>query len=83
MTAVDWLIEQMQNGNFNSTHTKGRWNITYPADMGSPLEIAKAMEKQQIIQSYYAAVVDTEMIHEHKKFIYEGPEQYYNQTYKK
>jgi hypothetical protein len=46
-------------------------------------EQAKAMEKEQIIQSYYAAVVDTEMIHEHKKFIYEGPEQYYNETYKK
>jgi hypothetical protein len=41
------------------------------------------MEKEQIIQSYYAAVVDTEMIHEHKKFIYEGPEQYYNETYNK
>jgi hypothetical protein len=47
------------------------------------VESAKEMEKEQIIQSYYAAVVDTEMIHEHKKFIYEGPEQYYNETYKK
>ena len=52
MTAVEWLIEQMKNGNFNSTHTKGRWSITYPADMGSPLEIAKQMEKMQIIEAY-------------------------------
>jgi hypothetical protein len=66
-TAVEWLQER-----FYFTDTVAKL-----------FEQAKEMEKEQIIQSYYAAVVDTEMIHEHKKFIYEGPEQYYNETYKK
>ena len=73
LTAVDWLVHQL------NTRKKPLDN----SQIDMLFEEAKAMEKEQIIQSYYAAVVDTEMIHEHKKFIYEGPEQYYNETYKK
>jgi hypothetical protein len=73
MTAVEWLIEQMQNGNFNSTHTKERWSITYPADMGSPLEIAKQMEKEQIMNAFDSGL----------EYDYDESETYYNETYKK
>jgi hypothetical protein len=72
MTAVEWLQEK-----YNSRQ------VYEESIFDEEFEQAKKMEKDQIIQSYYAAVVDTEMIHEHKKFIYEGPEQYYNETYKK
>jgi hypothetical protein len=72
-TAVEWLIHQLY------TRQKPLDN----RQIDELFEQAKAMEKEQIIQSYYAAVVDTEMIHEHKKFIYEGPEQYYNENYNK
>jgi hypothetical protein len=71
-TAVEWLQEK-----YNSRQ------VYEESIFDEEFEQAKAMEKEQIIQSYYAAVVDTEMIHEHKKFIYEGPEQYYNETYNK
>ena len=73
MTAVEWLIEQMENGNFNSTNTKGRWNITYPADMGSPLEIAKAMEKEQIMNAFNSGL----------EYDYDESETYYNKTFNK
>ncbi len=77
MTAVEWLIQQMKNGNFNSSYTKGRWNITYPANMGSPLEVAKQMEKQQIIDAYHAA------INLEYSLDMQSPIEYYNETYKK
>jgi hypothetical protein len=51
LTAVEWLIEQMKNGSFESWHTKNKWNISYHAQEKT-LEIAKAMEKSQIEASY-------------------------------
>jgi hypothetical protein len=82
MTAVDFLVSQIINKHRMAVliNNNNDVKLDIPKDV---IEVAKAMEKEQIIQSYYAAVVDTEMIHEHKKFIYEGPEQYYNETYKK
>jgi len=79
MTAVEWLIEQMKNGNFNSTYTKGRWNITYPAEMGSPLEIAKKMEKENIKEAYISAC------NRLMPYGYYGDsaEKYYNEKYNK
>lgn len=81
-TAVDFLVQQIINKHRMAVliNNNNEVKLDIPKDV---IEVAKAMEKEQIIQSYYAAVVDTEMIHEHKKFIYEGPEQYYNETYKK
>ena len=48
-TAVEWLIEQMKNGNFESWHTKNKWNTSYHAQENT-LEIAKQMEKEQLEQ---------------------------------
>ena len=42
-TAVEYLIEQMKNGNFESWHTKNKWNISYHAQEKT-LEIAKAVD---------------------------------------
>jgi hypothetical protein len=77
MTAVEWLIEQMKNGNFESWHTKNKWNISYHAQEKT-LEIAKAMEKEQIKNAYWNGTTDME-----KEDALLMAEDYFNEYYKK
>ena len=77
MTAVEWLIEQMKNGNFESWHTKNKWNISYHAQEKT-LEIAKAMEKEQIKNAYWNGTTDME-----KDDALLMAEDYFNEYYKK
>ena len=72
-TAVEYLIEQMKNGNFESYKTKNKWIINYQAGEPNPLQLAKAMEEQQITDAFDAGTVDNNLI---------GNE-YYKETYKK
>lgn len=75
-TAVEWLIEQMKNGSFESWHTKKKWNVNYHAQEKT-LEIAKAMEKEQIMKAVYDGMgtnFDPNM---------GRAEEYYTETYNK
>jgi len=85
LTAVEWLIEQMKNGSFESWHTKNKWNISYHAQEKT-LEIAKAMEKEQIVNADLNATIRTAKgfnADVYVRRVKELAEQYYNQTYNK
>ena len=75
-TAVEWLIEQMKNGNFESWHTKNKWNTSYHAQEKT-LEIAKAMEKEQIKDAYWNGTM-----HISKEEALSDAEKFYNEYYK-
>ena len=70
-TAVDWLVEQYEQ----------EFNTTMSIIMEKQIHQAKEMEKQQIIESYYAgtAQFDNSAPIVNPK----TPEQYYNETYEK
>lgn len=70
-TAVDWLVEQYEQ----------EFNTTMSIIMEKQIQQAKEMEKQQIIESYYAgtAQFDNSAPIVNPK----TPEQYYNETYGK
>ena len=76
-TAIEYLIEQMENGNFESWHTKNKWNTSYHA-REKTLEIAKAMEKEQIKEAYWNGTSDME-----KADALLMAEDYFNEYYKK
>jgi hypothetical protein len=67
-TAVQWLFEQIQNGNITSEETACGYFVMIDNDC---LNKAKAMEKEQIIEAYCKG--DDNI----------GAEQYYNETYNK
>ena len=71
-TAVDWLAEQI---------TTVKWKMSDVTDRNSIIEQAKAMEKEQIIQTYHKAALNE------ATYIVAGTshisaEQYYNETFK-
>ena len=66
-TAVEWLFEQIQNGNITSEKTDCGYFVMINNDC---LNKAIAMEKEQIIKAYY----------EGTDIRYDG-EQYYKETY--
>ena len=70
-TAVDWLVEQYEQ----------EFNTTMSIIMEKQIQQAKEMEKQQIIESYYAgtAQFDNAAPIVNPK----TPETYYNETYGK
>jgi hypothetical protein len=79
-TAVEWLIEQMRNGNLESYHKKKGWNISHSANIINPLEQAKAMEKEQIINAHIEGqrVFDD---YKHTQWTTDQAEKYYNETH--
>jgi hypothetical protein len=82
MTAVEWLIEQMKNGNFESWHTKNKWNISYHAQEKT-LEIAKAMEKEQIEEAFSIGEMNNDSHHYTGRKIHQDQTDYFNKTYSK
>ena len=64
-TAVEWLVEKLDQ------------NFDYVAD--TIIEQAKAMEKEQIIESYCIGCAD--ITKDNNIFPRETSEQYYNETY--
>lgn len=77
-TAVEWLIEQMKNGNLESWHTKNTWNISFHT-REPILEIAKQMEKEQI-QRAFSDGQETPI--NHPTLPHYSREEYYNEIYK-
>ena len=75
-TAVEWLIEQMRNGNLESYHKKKGWNISHSANIINPLEQAKAMEKEQIKNSFNDGYCKGD-----EELSWNDIEKYYNKTY--
>jgi hypothetical protein len=71
-TAVQWLVEKLNlkygNDDFIITHI-------------NEIEQAKAMEKENMIQSMGIAFIDALKIQEGKKSLYKDWEHYYNETY--
>jgi hypothetical protein len=82
LTAVEWLIEQMKNGSFESWHTKNKWNISYHAQEKT-LEIAKAMEKEQIIKAFTKGELIAEDYFDNSQSYNATGKRYYNETYNK
>ena len=84
-TAVDWLIEQMKNGNLESYHKKKGWNISHPANIINPLQIAKHMEQEQIRDAYFTAsgYNTFDMPEEKINSAYNAAQEYYKKTYNK
>lgn len=76
-TAVEWLFEQIGNGNITSEKTDCGYLITINNDC---YEQAKAMEKEQIITAWRNG--DNDSIYNFKE-LDELAEQYYNETYDK
>ena len=70
-TAVEWLAEQI---------TTLKWKMSDITDRNSMIEQAKAMEKEQIIESY--CVGCAEIIKDNSIFPRETSEKYYNETFK-
>jgi hypothetical protein len=72
-TAVEWLVEKLtnrQNGVFDG----------FPImSLDEIYEQAKAMEKEQIIDSFRNGLDD---FYDKDTFYYENGEKYYNETYK-
>jgi hypothetical protein len=67
MTAVQWLVEQMDKNTWYDENGNSQVNIQF-----DDFEQAKEMEKQQIIDAYKFGITDEYVI---------GAEQYYKQTY--
>ncbi len=67
-TAIDYLMKQIGEGKIQSTYTKCGYLIEIHDDV---LEIAKEMEKNQIIQAFDIGTIDVDII---------GKE-YYNKIY--
>ena len=67
-TAVDWLVSQLNKEGFAQVVTD------------EEIEQAKAMEKEQIIESY--CVGCAEIIKDNSIFPRETSEKYYNETFK-
>ena len=76
-TAVEWLKEQLECfGNKHELHMS--W-----ATVDELVEQAKQMEKEQIMLANGAGYKDGIMYSNGEQWLYESPEQYYNETYKK
>ena len=70
-TAVEWLIQE---------HFGGIENCT--PDFRNKIEQAKEMEKEQIMLASGAGYKDGILYANGEQWLYESPEQYYNETYK-
>ena len=68
-TAVEWLFEQIKNGNITSEKTDCGYLVMVNDNC---LEQAKAMEKDQIVNAWMATDNELQRI---------AAEQYYNETY--
>jgi hypothetical protein len=72
-TAIDWLIEQIKNDQFNKVKTNLEWSEIFKQ--------AKELEKEQIMNAYGVKTFRTIKM---GLDVYEqiNGEQYYNETYK-
>lgn len=70
MTAVEWLVEQIENGKIEIIYSDKIHSIKCLPDF---VKQALEMEKQQIIKAYHKGYIC---------YSYE-PKKYYNETYKK
>jgi hypothetical protein len=75
-TAVEWLVEKLKNDSYQIIFGKTFASIEL-------IEQAKAMEKEQIMQSYSDGVFDGGTSDEFYENTKESGEQYYNETYNK
>jgi hypothetical protein len=76
-TAVEWLVDQLDEQVFRIDHVERRINISISfEDMMTLKKEAKEMEKEHIINANRDGV---DMVVDNKKFI--TGEQYYNETY--
>jgi len=71
-TAVEWLVDEMNSIKGSSTNMNGKIQFL-EKELNKLYEQAKAMEKEQIEDAWYAGDEDG-AIHEF--------EQYYNETYR-
>lgn len=74
-TAVEWLIEQMNNIKGSSISMNGRVQFI-EKELNNLLEQAKAMEKEQIIEAWDDGFVERQFS------IESNSKQYYNKTFK-
>ena len=78
-TAVEWLIEQLDEQVYRIDYKDNRINISISfQDMITIRKQAKAMEKEQIKDAYQKGDWDESYLEENKIWA----EQYYNETYK-
>jgi predicted Mrr-cat superfamily restriction endonuclease len=75
-TAVEWLVKELKNDSYQIIFGKTFASI-------ETIEQAKAMEKEQIMQSYSDGVFDGAIRDEFYEDTKASGEQYYNETYNK
>ena len=75
-TAVEWLIQSIVEDQTIKAKSMSEWNMVY--------EQAKAMEKEQIIESFDEGKSDGYKTARewYERVIFLDAEQYYNKTYK-
>jgi hypothetical protein len=74
-TAVEWLVDQLDEQVFRIDHVERRINISISfEDMMTLKKEAKEMEKDQIGRAYQQGLIDG-MTH--------SPREYYNETFNK
>jgi hypothetical protein len=78
-TAVEWLVEQIQSGKIEVIYSDKIHSIKCIPEI---VDQAKAMEKEQIIQTYHKAALN-EATHIIAGTSHISAEQYYNETYGK
>jgi hypothetical protein len=75
-TAVEWLVEQIKDYDFAPLNTKDYEIIIPIGILESKVEQAKAMEKEQIIDTYWASY------NEGKYSTDKTADEYYKKTFK-
>jgi hypothetical protein len=80
-TAVEWLIDRLLDGSIRFEETQMGFLIAMKN--GDEIEQAKAMEKEQIMQSYSDGVFEGALSDEFYEDTKASGEQYYNETYNK
>jgi hypothetical protein len=69
-TAVQWLVEQLENHN----------GVTRPA-FENVIQLAKAMEKEQIIEAVESTIKSVKLTDDKTAFFAMGGEGYYTEQY--
>lgn len=71
-TAVEWLVEQVNTSNLGLT-SEGQALL---------VELAKQMEKEQIIDAFFEGKNDGVFMERHLDYKHITPEEYYNENFK-
>ena len=80
-TAIDWLVEQLDEQVFRIDHVERRINISISfEDMMTLKKQAKEMEKEQIILAHGKQLKKTQTAGNYEYWL--TGQQYYNETYK-